>query len=207
MQRAEPVDQKCDGLQPTCGPCADFGVTVSCDYSSRAAGPSSKASNLLQKGAACLPCRSVHIVFSRTDLLTVDRPVERRRRSVHHVDHACFAHLTCGGQKCDAKRPYCSTCKATGKNAHCVYEEDAQRALIHSLVQRTQQLEQRLATAESLPASIPNPHYTVPSLTGAAFHFPINISVNSLTPPVANVPVPLLCQPAHRTTVQQIRDL
>ncbi|KAI0713774.1 hypothetical protein C8Q76DRAFT_784663 [Earliella scabrosa] len=160
---------KCDGLQPTCGPCADFGATVTCDYSSRASGPSSKTSNLLQKGAACLPCRKKK-------------------------------------KKCDAKRPYCSTCTATGKNAHCVYEEDAQRALIHSLVQRTQQLEQRLATAESLPASIPNPHYTVPSLTGAAFHFPINISVNSLTPPVANVPVPLLCQPAHRTTVQQIRD-
>ncbi|RDX47331.1 hypothetical protein OH76DRAFT_1405941 [Lentinus brumalis] len=49
--------ERCDGIQPICGQCTEFGTTDACDYSSRAAGPSSKTSNLLQKGAACLPCR------------------------------------------------------------------------------------------------------------------------------------------------------
>ncbi|RDX47328.1 hypothetical protein OH76DRAFT_774894 [Lentinus brumalis] len=48
---------RCDGIQPNCGRCMEFGTTAACDYSSRAAGPSSTTSTLLQKGAACLSCR------------------------------------------------------------------------------------------------------------------------------------------------------
>ncbi|KAH9923701.1 uncharacterized protein BXZ73DRAFT_91397 [Epithele typhae] len=56
-------------------------------------------------------------------------------------------------QKCDAKRPYCSTCKATNKQHQCMYEFDAQKNLIQSLLARTRELEERLAsTSRQSPA-------------------------------------------------------
>ncbi|RPD55328.1 hypothetical protein L226DRAFT_491808 [Lentinus tigrinus ALCF2SS1-7] len=165
----------CDGIQPRCGQCTEFGALVVCDFSSRAAGPSSKNSNLLQKGAACLPCR-------------------KRKK------------------KCDAKRPFCTTCEAAKKQSQCLYEDDAQRNLIQSLVARTRELEERLASAERSPRSSP-PHqgYTTPSPRRVPVQWPGNFATESIgvfpawEPPVIDVPLPSSC-PTSRITLEQYRE-
>ncbi|EKM55428.1 uncharacterized protein PHACADRAFT_161409 [Phanerochaete carnosa HHB-10118-sp] len=47
--------QRCDGETPICGPCSRARKPVDCTYSDPSA--SHRRSALLQKGAACLPCR------------------------------------------------------------------------------------------------------------------------------------------------------
>lgn len=145
--------QRCDGVQPICGQCTIFGAVTGCDYSSRAAGSSSKGANLLQKGAACLSCRYVARASSVTMRFISHVPQEEEKgMGVTPCSHTPLTHYL---QKCDAKRPSCSTCKASNKEAQCLYEDDAQRTLIQSLVQRTRQLEERLASAEWSPRNSP----------------------------------------------------
>ncbi|KAI0781007.1 hypothetical protein BD413DRAFT_464032 [Trametes elegans] len=52
-------------------------------------------------------------------------------------------------QKCDAKRPSCSTCKVAGKEKDCTYDENVERTLTEALFMRTHELEQRLAVYEN----------------------------------------------------------
>ncbi|TFY67291.1 hypothetical protein EVJ58_g1734 [Rhodofomes roseus] len=51
-------------------------------------------------------------------------------------------------KKCDAKRPYCTTCEVAGKQQGCLYEDNVQRHLTEALMARTRELETRLAIYE-----------------------------------------------------------
>ncbi|KAI0691962.1 hypothetical protein C8T65DRAFT_670216 [Cerioporus squamosus] len=166
----------CDGVQPSCGQCREFGVAVACDYSSRATGPSSKTSKLLQKGAACLPCRKKK-------------------------------------KKCDAKRPYCTACRGSSKQAQCLYEDDAQRNLIQSLVARTRELEERLASAEkSAYLSLPTQIHRASSSHGVPVQQPNSLPAEVFTvgafpvwkPPRTDLPIPT--SSTSHTTLEQLRD-
>ena len=66
--------------------------------------------------------------------------------------------LTLLPQKCDAKRPFCNTCKVAGKELECEYDDEIRQSVTAALLLRTQELEQRLAMYESsqrLPTSPP----------------------------------------------------
>ncbi|KAI0648529.1 hypothetical protein C8Q79DRAFT_999844 [Trametes meyenii] len=94
--------------------------------------------------------------------------------------------------KCDAKRPHCSTCRISNQQDHCMYEEEAQRNLIQSLIARTRELEERLAASE-------RDHLSVAS---------ISISqgvrvIPSWNPPVIEPPVP---PAAPEDVVERIKD-
>ncbi|KAI0831235.1 hypothetical protein BC628DRAFT_1352865 [Trametes gibbosa] len=69
-------------------------------------------------------------------------------------------------KKCDAKRPYCSTCKVAGKEKDCAYDENVERTLTEALFLRTHELEQRLAVYENhisaLRVSQVLPHHDQP---------------------------------------------
>lgn len=52
-------------------------------------------------------------------------------------------------KKCDAKRPYCNTCHAAGKEHECEYDEEMRQNLAAALLLRTRELEERLAHYES----------------------------------------------------------
>ncbi|KAH9854166.1 hypothetical protein C2E23DRAFT_819846 [Lenzites betulinus] len=52
-------------------------------------------------------------------------------------------------KKCDARRPFCSTCKVAGKEKDCTYDENVERTLTEALFMRTHELEQRLAVYEN----------------------------------------------------------
>ncbi|KAI0738068.1 hypothetical protein C8Q80DRAFT_1339871 [Daedaleopsis nitida] len=163
----------CDGVTPICGQCTEFGAADTCDFSSRATVTTPNiSSGLLQKGAACLPCR-------------------RKKK------------------KCDAKRPYCTTCKSTSKQAQCLYEDDAQRSLIKSLVQRTRRLEQRLASTEQSSQTTPTLAESSGSDAPAQSAPPLPINTMGVFPtwkpsfldrPVLNDP------PSSLTTLQRFRD-
>lgn len=61
------------------------------------------------------------------------------------------------GQKCDAKRPFCSTCKVAGKEKDCSYDENVERTLTEALFMRTHELEHRLAIYESEISALRGP--------------------------------------------------
>ena len=116
-------------------------------------------------------------------------------------------------QKCDAKRPYCTTCDAANKQDQCIYEDDAQRNLIQSLVARTRQLEERLASAEQSPRnSPPTPNHATSSSSGMQVQMPISLPAEAFgafpvwKPPVTDAPVNPT-NPPSRTTLEQYRDL
>ncbi|KAI9064366.1 hypothetical protein FKP32DRAFT_1626402 [Trametes sanguinea] len=52
-------------------------------------------------------------------------------------------------KKCDAKRPFCSTCRVAGKEKDCTYDENIERTLTEALLLRTHELEERLANYEN----------------------------------------------------------
>ncbi|RDX56839.1 hypothetical protein OH76DRAFT_1395982 [Lentinus brumalis] len=60
-------------------------------------------------------------------------------------------------KKCDADRPFCSTCKVAGKEKECTYEENTERTLTEALFMRTHYLEQRLAQYEHQVAPMAHP--------------------------------------------------
>ena len=118
-------------------------------------------------------------------------------------------------QKCDAKRPTCSTCKAANKHSQCLYEDDAQRNLIQSLVARTRELEERLASAEQSPRnSPPLQGYSAPTPEGVPVEFPISFSENpyaglfpAFKPPVLDISSTIVREPSPPNTLEQYRDL
>ncbi|KAH9890436.1 hypothetical protein C8Q73DRAFT_126240 [Cubamyces lactineus] len=159
----------CDGLQPVCTQCAGFAdPAVGCDYSSRAAGSTkAKASNLLQKGAACLPCR-------------------RKKK------------------KCDAKRPHCTTCKTANRQGHCIYEEDAQRNLIHSLIVRTRELEGKLMSSDRDPS--PPTQYPTPLPLIECTRHQYLAAVPVWSPPVIEPLVPRLDSLCSQDSLERLRE-
>ncbi|KAH9901317.1 hypothetical protein C8Q73DRAFT_677464 [Cubamyces lactineus] len=52
-------------------------------------------------------------------------------------------------KKCDARRPFCTTCEVAGKERDCTYDENVERTLTDALILRTHELEQRLAAYEN----------------------------------------------------------
>ncbi|CCL99121.1 uncharacterized protein FIBRA_01135 [Fibroporia radiculosa] len=48
-------------------------------------------------------------------------------------------------KKCDARRPYCSTCEIAGKQHECQYEENVQRNITEALIARNRALEDEVA--------------------------------------------------------------
>ncbi|KAI0336461.1 hypothetical protein GY45DRAFT_1342024 [Cubamyces sp. BRFM 1775] len=52
-------------------------------------------------------------------------------------------------QKCDARRPFCTTCEVAGKERDCSYDENVERTLTDALILRTHELEQRIAAYEN----------------------------------------------------------
>ncbi|KAI8998698.1 hypothetical protein BD414DRAFT_575203 [Trametes punicea] len=48
-------------------------------------------------------------------------------------------------KRCDAKRPFCSTCKVAGKESDCMYDENVERTFAEVLLLRTHELEHQLA--------------------------------------------------------------
>ena len=86
--------------------------------------------------------------FRLVKYLMLTAPIGRRRRCIVLHLHVWIVDRNLQRfQKCDAKRP-CSTCKTAHKEEQCLYEENAQRNLIQSLVNHTRQLEARLASIE-----------------------------------------------------------
>ncbi|KZT68973.1 hypothetical protein DAEQUDRAFT_765761 [Daedalea quercina L-15889] len=94
-------------------------------------------------------------------------------------------------KKCDAKRPYCTTCEVAGKQHECLYEENIQRHLTETLIARTRELETRLAVYES---QSPSPEtgntiqtddiFSLPEASSSAFPFtPDDINIFDLTSP------------------------
>ncbi|KAI0657117.1 hypothetical protein C8Q70DRAFT_1046374 [Cubamyces menziesii] len=107
-------------------------------------------------------------------------------------------------KKCDAKRPYCTTCKTTNRQGHCVYEEDAQRNLIHSLIVRTRELEDKLTSSESeppLPAQLPT---TFP-LTECTRQQYLSV-VPVWSPPVIEPLVPQLDSVCSQGSLERLRE-
>ncbi|EJF58013.1 hypothetical protein DICSQDRAFT_173382 [Dichomitus squalens LYAD-421 SS1] len=117
-------------------------------------------------------------------------------------------------KKCDAKRPTCSTCKAANKHSQCLYEDDAQRNLIQSLVARTRELEERLASAEQSPRnSPPLQGYSAPTPEGLPIHLPTSFPENPYAglfpawkPPVLEVLSSNPPELSPRNTLEQYRD-
>ncbi|KAH9934758.1 uncharacterized protein B0H18DRAFT_1114616 [Fomitopsis serialis] len=64
---------------------------------------------------------------------------------IPHFSHATFRRKK---KRCDAKRPYCTTCEVAGKQQECLYEENVQHHLTEALIARTLELENRLAVYE-----------------------------------------------------------
>ena len=90
-----------------------------------------------------LPCPLTTITF-------------RRKKKVNRL----FFHplpVSSFSQKCDAKRPYCTTCKVADKEKECTYDENVERTLTEALFLRTHILEQRLAAYETQVASLSQP--------------------------------------------------
>ncbi|KAH9951341.1 hypothetical protein B0H21DRAFT_718585 [Amylocystis lapponica] len=107
---------RCDGMEPTCGPCSKARRQMECVYISAVSSSPTQKGPLLQKGAACYACR-------------------RKKK------------------KCDAIRPFCTTCKIAGKEHDCQYEDNVERSLTEALIAHSRNLEQRLAVYESQAAS------------------------------------------------------
>ncbi|KAI0333053.1 hypothetical protein GY45DRAFT_1368584 [Cubamyces sp. BRFM 1775] len=107
-------------------------------------------------------------------------------------------------QKCDAKRPYCTTCKTTNRQGHCVYEEDAQRNLIHSLIVRTRELEDKLTSSESdppLPVQLPAP-FPLTECTRQQYLSAVPV----WSPPVIEPLVPQLDSLCSQGSLERLRE-
>jgi hypothetical protein len=75
------------------------------------------------------------------------RAVTGEKRRLEGIFDAQKKYPNISLQKCDALRPCCTTCKVAGKEGSCQYNEE--QTFAHTLLERTQALEQRLAQFES----------------------------------------------------------
>ncbi|KAI0637040.1 hypothetical protein C8Q77DRAFT_1051446 [Trametes polyzona] len=98
-------------------------------------------------------------------------------------------------KKCDAQRPFCSTCKVAGKEKDCTYDENVERNLTEALFLRTHELEQKLAQYENHLSAVrgdPSESTVLPPQghpIQAASHFPNHASIPSTSSgPLYNIP-------------------
>ncbi|KAI0748054.1 hypothetical protein C8Q80DRAFT_1169835 [Daedaleopsis nitida] len=80
-------------------------------------------------------------------------------------------------KKCDANRPYCSTCQTAGKERECAYDDNPESTLTEALV-KVQSLEQRLAMYERSRSS---------SVTIGTHHGSPTIGTDALMSPIEPV--------------------
>ncbi|KAI0362018.1 hypothetical protein OH77DRAFT_1416218 [Trametes cingulata] len=131
-------------------------------------------------------------------------------------------------KKCDAKRPFCNTCKVAGKEQDCTYDENVERTLTEALFMRTHELEQRLAAYESSMAAVRAPQTTshhshpiasssrLPDLTvppiashSPMYNFPqaLNALFNHIAAPSPTVDLHSISTPAVPQGLEEFRSV
>lgn len=83
--------------------------------------------------------------------------------------------MNCSTQKCDAKRPFCNTCRIAGKELECEYDDELRQSVTTALLLRTQELEQRLAMYETQPPQMPETMSMVSTPFAASSESPIQL--------------------------------
>ncbi|KAI0721714.1 hypothetical protein C8T65DRAFT_630977 [Cerioporus squamosus] len=121
----------------TCSACR--GRKVRCDGGQPMCGPCSKAR------------KPIECIYAPTTAIASTPKGEYLKKG------AACAPCRRKKKKCDANRPFCSTCKVAGKEKECTYEETTERTLTEALFMRTHYLEQRLAEYESQVAPMAHP--------------------------------------------------
>ena len=69
-----------------------------------------------------------------------------------------------GHQKCDANRPYCTTCSAASKQDECQYDDEIRQSFAAALLLRARELEDRLAHYETQERHMSQPPEMPPDL-------------------------------------------
>ncbi|PCH38214.1 hypothetical protein WOLCODRAFT_136105 [Wolfiporia cocos MD-104 SS10] len=132
-------------MSKTCAACRSR--KVRCDGVTPTCGPCSKARKLLE-------CEYVATAASQVP-----------KGPLLQKGTACYACRR-KKKKCDARRPFCTTCEIAGKEHECQYEENVQRNLTEALLARTQELEERLAAYELQPGASSSSSVIAQSVVG-----------------------------------------
>lgn len=87
--------QRCDGIQPMCGPCSKARKPITCEYTSTTAVANVPKGEYLKKGAACAPCRYAFPLLTSLAFHSIlpASPLGARKRSVSCIPCSPRPHL------------------------------------------------------------------------------------------------------------------